>query len=212
MSGEAAKPTLPVKHDWYQTDATVVITILVKNVKEDQFKASFSDSTVKVNINVPDYEECFQCFNLSHKIVPEQCTYKLAPSKIEIKLKKTEGLRWNQLEGQIVEDNIKAIPQTSNTQNDHPPSYPTSKKGKDWSKVEREIKKEEEQETPEGEAAMNKLFQDIYSKGSDEVKMAMNKSFMESGGTVLSTNWNEVSQKKVTVKPPDGLEYKKWDS
>lgn len=34
---------------------------------------------------------------------------------------------------------------------------------------------------------------------------------MESGGTVLSTSWNEVSQKKVEVKPPDGVEWKQWD-
>lgn len=34
---------------------------------------------------------------------------------------------------------------------------------------------------------------------------------MESGGTVLSTSWNEVAQKKVEVKPPDGVEWKKWE-
>ena len=33
---------------------------------------------------------------------------------------------------------------------------------------------------------------------------------MESGGTVLSTNWKEVGEKQVDVKPPDGMEYKKW--
>jgi len=38
----------------------------------------------------------------------------------------------------------------------------------------------------------------------------MNKSFMESGGTVLSTNWKEVGSKPVDVKPPDGMEYKQW--
>jgi suppressor of G2 allele of SKP1 len=38
----------------------------------------------------------------------------------------------------------------------------------------------------------------------------MNKSFMESGGTVLSTNWKEVGKEEVQIKPPDGCEYKKW--
>jgi len=32
----------------------------------------------------------------------------------------------------------------------------------------------------------------------------------ESGGTVLSTNWNQVAKDKVTVSPPDGVEFKKW--
>ncbi len=34
--------------------------------------------------------------------------------------------------------------------------------------------------------------QDIYSKATPETQRAMNKSFQTSGGTVLSTNWDEV--------------------
>ena len=33
----------------------------------------------------------------------------------------------------------------------------------------------------------------------------------ESGGTVLSTNWSEVGNKKVDVKTPDGMEHKKYE-
>lgn len=32
---------------------------------------------------------------------------------------------------------------------------------------------------------------------------------MESGGTVLSTNWGDVGKRTVDVKPPDDVEYKK---
>lgn len=35
---------------------------------------------------------------------------------------------------------------------------------------------------------------------------------VESGGTVLSTNWSEVGQGKVEKKPPDGMEWKTWNS
>ena len=55
------------------------------------------------------------------------------------------------------------------------------------------------------------MFQKIYADASDDVKKAMNKSFQESGGTVLSTNWNEIGAAKTDVKPPDGMEWKKWD-
>ena len=34
---------------------------------------------------------------------------------------------------------------------------------------------------------------------------------MESGGTVLSTNWGEVGEKKVERKPPDGMEWKDYE-
>lgn len=38
----------------------------------------------------------------------------------------------------------------------------------------------------------------------------MMKSFQESNGTVLSTNWAEVGSKKVECTPPDGMEAKPW--
>lgn len=89
--------------------------------------------------------------------------------------------------------------------------YPSSRHvGKDWDKVAAQIAKEEKDEKLEGEAALNHLFQEIYGDGSDEVRKAMNKSFVESGGTVLSTNWDEVKQKHVDCKPPDGMEWKEW--
>ena len=57
--------------------------------------------------------------------------------------------------------------------------YPTSSQhGRDWNKLEQEVKEEEKNEKLEGDAALNKLFQQIYSDGTDEVKKAMMKSFV----------------------------------
>ncbi|KAK9872012.1 hypothetical protein WA026_015258 [Henosepilachna vigintioctopunctata] len=208
MDNQSTKNSL--KHDWYQTETSVVITVLLRNIKEEQLTVQFFEKNVKLDITGSELSDNIsRVFDLSHTIVPDQCSFKITPAKIEIKLKKCEGLRWDKLEGQC--DNVKSIPQGPVPTTGNPLSYPTSK-GKDWSAIEKDIKAQESQEKPEGEEALNKLFQEIYGKGSDEVKKAMNKSFMESGGTVLSTNWKEVCQDKVECKPPDGMEFKKWDS
>jgi len=91
-------------------------------------------------------------------------------------------------------------------------SYPTSsKKGpKNWDAIERQVMKEEEEEELEGDAAVNKMFQKIYRDSPDDVKKAMMKSYSESGGTCLSTDWKEVSKKEQKVQPPSGMEFKKW--
>uniref|UniRef100_A0A914REB7 SGS domain-containing protein n=1 Tax=Parascaris equorum TaxID=6256 RepID=A0A914REB7_PAREQ len=77
-----------------------------------------------------------------------------------------------------------------------------------WDKFAKEV--DEEEENVEGDAAVNRMFQ-IYADADDDVKKAMLKSYTESGGTVLSTNWNEIKKKRTEIKPPEGMEYKRWN-
>ncbi|RZR77381.1 hypothetical protein BHM03_00002424 [Ensete ventricosum] len=90
------------------------------------------------------------------------------------------------------------------------PSYPSSKSKVDWDKLEAEVKKEKDEKL-DGDAALNKFFQDIYRDADEDTRRAMSKSFVESNGTVLSTNWREVGLKRVEGSAPDGMEIKKWE-
>lgn len=77
---------------------------------------------------------------------------------------------------------------------------------KNWDAIIDEFEKEEEKDQ-----GVNDLFKQIYESGSDEVRRAMNKSFQESGGTVLSTNWENVASKRVEPKPPSANDDKPDD-
>ncbi|KAI1305293.1 Glucose-insensitive transcription protein 7 [Halotydeus destructor] len=82
------------------------------------------------------------------------------------------------------------------------------KEPKNWDKIVQDF--EEEEKKVSGESSVDELFRQIYSQGDENVRKAMNKSFVESCGTVLSTNWKDVKEKEIDVKPPDGVEHKKY--
>jgi suppressor of G2 allele of SKP1 len=56
----------------------------------------------------------------------------------------------------------------------------------------------------------NNAFADLFANVDDDAKRAIMKSYTESGGTTLSTDWKDVSRAPVTVKPPEGQEWRKW--
>ncbi|XP_022108076.1 protein SGT1 homolog [Acanthaster planci] len=202
-------PKLKQKYDWYQTDSSVVITLMIKNAKKEDVQVDYTERAVSVTVKQSSGSDFSLELDLAHKIIPAKCTTKIMSVKIELKLAKEESLMWSKLEG---EDTLATKTTVDQDVKDTVHKYPTSSHvTRNWDKIGREAE-EEEKESAEGEAALNQLFQKIYSDASDDVKKAMNKSFTESGGTVLSTNWQEIGAKKTDIKPPDGMEYKKWDT
>ena len=53
-----------------------------------------------------------------------------------------------------------------------------NKPGSYWDNLATTVAREEKDEKLEGDAALNKLFQQIYADGSDDLKRAMSKSFV----------------------------------
>nr|BAN20545.1 chaperone binding protein [Riptortus pedestris] len=179
--------TINCKLDWYQTETQVVLSVLAKNIDSDKLSIIFGDSEIDLRIVFKDGMEHNQTIHLYHDIVSSGCTFKVLSTKIEMKLPKKLGLHWPSLEKEV--------------------KLQPKKTERNWDKVVSEI----EDDKLEGEAVLNALFQKIYNEGSDEVKKAMNKSFLESGGTELNTNWDAVSKGKVSVKPPEGMEWRSWE-
>jgi len=186
-----------VKRDFYQTEADIVVNFLAKNLKSDEVKVEYSSTTLNVEAKLSDGSNYSEVIKLFNTINPSFCSYKVLSTKIEIRLRKEAACTWTSLEAKEIEPAA-----------DSKPCYPTSSKTKkDWGKVEKEIEKE----IPDSDD-VNNLFSKIFASGTEETQRAMMKSMQESGGTVLSTNWDEVGKKKVEVSPPDGMEWKKWDA
>lgn len=72
----------------------------------------------------------------------------------------------------------------------------------DKAKAERYAKMEAEADDPKEPRSFTDSLRQVYESGNNDVKRAMMKSFYESGGTVLSTSWDEVGGSRVEPKPP----------
>jgi len=85
---------------------------------------------------------------------------------------------------------------------------------RDWNAIEANLKAEEEKEKPEGDEALNKLFQQIYANANEDTRRAMVKSMQTSGGTCLSTNWEEVERTDYEKErqAPKGMEWKNYEN
>jgi len=207
---QQAKPKY--RHEFYQSANEVVVTVFVKGLAQENLTIEFGEQFLSIVIQAPGAEQYILQNRLFAKIIPERCTYSILLTKLEIRLAKAETINWTSLEY----DKKQAVPQkayvASGTQTQRP-SYPSSnlKTRIDWDKLEAQVKKEEKDEKLEGDAALNKLFRDIYRDADEDTRRAMSKSFVESNGTVLSTNWKEVGGKHVEGSPPQGMEMRKWE-
>lgn len=177
-----------IKKDWYQSESQVVVSILGKHTSKEDCCVQFDKDEVTIQAKFATGQPYTINLKLSKSIAPKLSSYRVLSSKLEIRLAKIEGGMWDVLERTV-----------------NKTTKPSTGQARNWDKVVNDITKEDD------DGDVNTLFKKIYSDGSDEVRKAMNKSFMESGGTVLSTNWKDVAKDKVDIKPPEGMEWKTWD-
>ncbi|KAA8533668.1 hypothetical protein F0562_031185 [Nyssa sinensis] len=198
------------RHEFYQKPEEVVVNIFAKGVPAKNVVVDFGEQILSVTIHLPGQDPDIFQPRLFGKIIPAKCKFDVLSTKIEIRLAKAEAIHWTSLEFSKEATVLQRINVPSGSQR---PTYPSSKpRTVDWDKLEAQVKKEEKDEKLDGDAALNKFFQGIYQDADEDTRRAMKKSFVESNGTVLSTNWREVGSKKVEGTPPDGMELKKWES
>lgn len=197
-------PAIDKKFDWYQNPTYVFISYKVASPQVSQdAEVIFDENSVTLT-----YKDQTIKIDLTNQIVPEGSSKSVSAKKIELKLKKAiENVNWMGVE-KGGEAKLLATATPITTGSVQPPSYPTSSKNKkNWDSINKEITKQESQDKPEGDSALNALFKQIYERADENTRRAMIKSYQTSGGTVLSTNWDEVVTKDYEGKDrPDAPE------
>lgn len=154
-------------------------------------------------------------------IDPSTSKVSVMGTKIELALqKKTAGQKWKSLEGSASNTTkIADRPAAPQAPVSSGPSYPTSSRHgtKDWDKLASsltakkskgkhgKVEKDETGDASDAESvdseyggdAVDGFFKKLYAGADPDTRRAMMKSYVESQGTSLSTNWSEVGSKKM---------------
>lgn len=197
-----APKTQPVRHDWYQDTNSVTVTFYAKKVDKTKLQSDFTDDHIELSFPHPDNPSESFSFSLNPTFASIDATsssVKAFGTKIELKLaKKEKGIKWH------------ALQDSERPKIEKLPSAWTTKGDQDWDKKAAELTKKQSKKKSDGDAgsdsdadsefggdAVDGFFKKLYAGADEDTRRAMMKSFQESNGTALSTNWSEVGKGKV---------------
>ena len=240
-----------IRHEWYQNNENVIITLYAKGVQKDRIDVDIEEDQISISFPHPSNVSSSFSFTLDPLqalIDPSNSRYRVASTKVEVILAKVEqGKKWASIEGTAPlkrsnrapteADPVKGAVMTVQAPSTTPttgPSYPTSSRNgpKNWDKLANDLtakkpknsitkakdeasttktgsESEEEgnddgYESDMGGDAVDGFFKKLYKGADPDTQRAMMKSYTESNGTALSTNWSDVGSKKVEeVKSKD---------
>ncbi|EJP64546.1 CS domain-containing protein [Beauveria bassiana ARSEF 2860] len=226
----AAKPAVPsdapLRLQDFQSNTNMSVSIFSKGVNKETLKVDFQPHSVHLDrVIYPSGEEREFQLDLWGEIDTTASKYTVTPNKVELSLvKKTPG-KWAQLKSdgrprEAASSSATAgapkIESVSATQTfvepkapaAAGPAYPTSSRTgpKNWDALD---VGEDGKEDEDGD--VNSFFKKLYKGATPEQQRAMMKSFTESNGTSLSTDWNDVKGRTVETIPPEGVQATKWE-
>ncbi|TDL28644.1 SGS-domain-containing protein [Rickenella mellea] len=198
------------RHEFYETDEKLTLSVFDKNAIPDEVSVKFEPRSLVYEHG--DKKLVLQ--PLKGEIDPDASDFTVGKVKVEIRLVKRVHFRWGVLEGDTPDVLATSEAPASTSTPVVPDARPKPKKN--WESITTNILSQEKEKSLSddpnagGDTAVNGFFQKLFDGADEDTKRAMMKSYQESGGTTLSTNWDEVGKGEVEVKPPQGSEWKKW--
>jgi len=197
-----------LRHEFYETDERLTLSIFDKGADPAQVSIKFQPRS----LSYENGDKKLFLEPLKGQIDPEKSDYTIGKVKVEIRLAKMAPGRWATLVGDSPDILAPTLAPSTSQSTSPPPRKPR----KNWDAITDTVLSSDKSLGPDqdanagGDAVVNEFFQKLYQDADEDTRRAMLKSFQESGGTTLSTNWEEVGKSKVEVKPPEGSEWKKW--
>jgi suppressor of G2 allele of SKP1 len=217
-----SEPIAPVtiRQDWFQTGTTVTISLFAKGIDASKFEAIIEENSLSVSFPNPGQPSSVYQLSIDPLFAPidtAKSTSKVMKTKAEVVLHKvTKNLKWKALENDgtsSADNNPASQSDAKETPPQVAPAYPTSAKTgpKNWDKLVHDMtlkKREKDVSTEPGEKRpeddidydyesgdeVDNFFKLLYKGADPDTQRAMMKSYTESHGTTLSTNWDDVSQ------------------
>lgn len=118
---------MSIRHEWYEKDDKVVLTVFLKNAVEKKYQCNILENSVY--LTAENYELKLELLNA---ILPDKSTHKASEVKIEISLVKRDFGHWATLERKVKEEK-------------HVGNI-TKKQPDEWEKLAKEIEKNHEEE------------------------------------------------------------------
>jgi len=200
LSVSRTKKTLNgITRSWYQTETHVIIHVMAKNMRRQHVHVLFEEKNIVCSMKIPPFNIFYDLFlNLARPIVPQNSFIVVLKNKVEIRMEKEDsGDFW-----EVLDLDTKAKYAKNGQQVKSFWKIPENDEAKEidyqnWEELaaerERDIEKERLQDW-DADDAIHRLFQDIYSHADEEKQKAMVKSFMDSRGKSMTTNWKNANK------------------
>jgi suppressor of G2 allele of SKP1 len=89
------------RHDFYQTDSAVYISVYVKGCKAEEVEVKFAEDSLALTITSPSASHELHISPLYASVEASASSYKVLGSKVEITLRKAiVGVQWKKLQGE----------------------------------------------------------------------------------------------------------------